>query len=115
MVAAPVASAASPSPSPSLDTLIAPPVATGYADDSTTAIPIHGAFDLQEYVGFLSPADPPPRNASLRRDACVRRFARSLSHQPCNDVLLELVPALADGEGPRPWLTDISEAENAHP
>ena len=115
MVAAPVASAASPSPSPSLDTLIAPPVATGYADDTTTAIPIHGAFDLQEYVGFLSPADTSAVDASLRRDGFVSGFARSWIQQPSNHILLELVVAFAGGEGARRWLTESAAADKANP
>ncbi|TMC52520.1 MAG: hypothetical protein E6J20_11325 [Chloroflexi bacterium] len=113
MVAGPVASAASPSPSPSLNTVIASPAATGYADDTTTAIPIHGAFDLQEYVGFLSPADTSAADASLRRDGFVSGYAHSWIQKPSNHLLLELVVAFAGGEGARRWLTESAASDKA--
>jgi hypothetical protein len=108
------ASAAAPSPSPSLDTLAAAPVAAGYVDDNTTAIPIRGIFDLEEYVGFLAPSDPSTTATTLRRDGFVSGFARSWIDSRSKHLLLELVVAFSGGQGASRWLKESETADKAN-
>jgi len=105
------AAAASPSPSPSLDRLLAsPPSAEFVADTESAGTPI-GAFDLGTYAESVGPADPTAARTALRDDGFVAGYGRSWTAQSSNDGLVELVVAFAGGRGARSWLaTSASEA-----
>ncbi|TMC39788.1 MAG: hypothetical protein E6J28_03005 [Chloroflexi bacterium] len=101
----PLAGAASPSPSPSLDRLIASPPSADFAEDTESSGTPIGAFDLPSYLSFLDPPDPTPVEATLKREGFVAGYGKSWTQQSLNRGLVELVVAFAGGQGARRWLT----------
>ena len=102
--------AATPAPSPSLDTLLAPPPA-GYVEDTeSTGQPI-GAFDARSYATYLGSDDPSPRLTELARDGFVKGYGKSWSDQGTSRGLAEFVVAFSGGAGARRWLASTEVAD----
>lgn len=99
----PIAAHAAPSPSPSLDTLLAAPPAADYQED-TQGLALEGSFGVSDYVAFLGPADPPSTETTLQRDGFVSGFGRSWIQQASNHLLLEIVIAFSGQSGAKKWL-----------
>ena len=102
--------AATPAPSPSLDTLLAPPPA-GYVEDTeSTGQPI-GEFDARSYAAYLGSDDPSPRLTELGRDGFVKGYGKSWSDQNTGRGLAEFVVAFSGGAGARRWLASTEAAD----
>jgi len=101
----PAAAVASPSPSPSLGTLLAPPPASTYLEDSQSFMRVQGDFTALEYIDFLAPPDPSAMQTILKHDGFVSGFGRSWAQQGTSHLLLEMVVAFTGGSGAKSWLT----------
>ena len=101
----PLAAHASPSPSPSLDRLLASPPSADFVEDTESSGTPIGAFDLPSYVSFLDPPNPTPVESTLKREGFVAGYGKSWTQQSLNRGLVELVVAFAGGQGARRWLT----------
>ena len=99
----PVIAFAAPSPSPSLDTLLAAPPASDYKED-TQGGALQGSFGVNDYVDFLGPADPSGTQTALQRDGFVSGFGRSWVQQASSHLLLEIVIAFSGQSGAKKWL-----------
>lgn len=104
--------AATPSPSPSLDTvLLAPP--SGFVEVSTALL--HGHFTATDYA---STADASKRSdivATMQRDGFVDGYADTWVSQASQHVLFGAVLAFTGGHGARNWLTAAEAADKTDP
>lgn len=99
----PIAAVASPTPSPTLDTLLAEPPASDYQENATSTI-LHGTFGLDEYLDFLGPQDPSSTQAALKDDGFVSGFGRTWVQAASSHLLLEVVIAFFGRAGATRWL-----------
>jgi hypothetical protein len=104
--------AATPGPSVSLDTLLAPPP-TGYAADvEANGTPL-GPFSATEYAGFVQADNTQAAASALSRDGFVAGYAGSWTEQTSGRGLVELVVAFSGGAGARSWLGTAQAAARA--
>jgi hypothetical protein len=108
----PVVAFATPSPSPSLDGLLASPPASDFMED-TQGLALEGSFGVNDYVNFLGPADPSATQTTLQRDGFVSGFGRSWVQQASNHLLLEVVIAFSGGTGAKRWLGTSEQLDKA--
>ncbi|HEY3084857.1 MAG TPA: hypothetical protein VGK28_05305 [Candidatus Dormibacteraeota bacterium] len=104
----PVTAFAAPTPSPTLDTLLAEPPESGYEVNSQ-AVSLDGEFGADEYVDFLGPDDPSVTRKALHDDGFVTGFGRTWVQETSQHLLLEVVIAFTGGAGAKKWL-GMSEA-----
>lgn len=97
---------ASPSPSPSLDSVLATPLASDFVPYTDFFRPVQGSFELVDYLGVLSPAKPSQTQVTLRRDGFVSGYGRSWLQRGTNHLLLELVVAFGGAAGAKSWLPE---------
>jgi hypothetical protein len=102
--------AATPSPSPALESLLAAPP-PGYVEDTeSTGTPI-GRFDAGAYAQYLGYDDPNATLMLLVQDGFVGGYGKSWTDQATGHGLAEIVVAFGGGAGARRWLaTTASEA-----
>lgn len=98
-----LAAASTPSPSPSLSSLLAAPP-TGYVEDAESAGTPIGEFDQEGYVSYLAPVDPAATATALRRDGFVKGFGKSWTHPETGAGFAAVVVAFSGGRGARTWL-----------
>ena len=110
---APVA-AVTPSPSPSLGTLLAAPPASNYVVDTQAFMRVEGAFDVAGYVNFLAPSNPSDMETTLKHDGFVSGFGRSWAQQGTTHLLLEIVVAFSGGTGAKSWLAASQAADSSN-
>ena len=110
---APVA-AVTPSPSPSLGTLLAAPPASNYVVDTQAFMRVEGAFDVAEYVNFLAPSNPSDMETTLKHDGFVSGFGRSWAQQGTTHLLLEIVVAFRGATGAKSWLAASEGADSSN-
>jgi hypothetical protein len=106
----PITAFASPTPSPTLDTLLAEPPASDYQENADL-VSLHGTFGMDEYVEFLSPKDPAVTKTKLKDDGFVSGFGRTWVQEASNHLLLEVVIAFTGRAGAQRWL-GTSEVED---
>ena len=103
---------AAPTPSVSLDTMLAPPPGSGYvAGISPDGAPI-GAFGPAAYASYVAAADSTLAN-TLSQDGFAGGFGASWREQTSGHDLVELVVAFAGGAGARNWLTTAQRIARA--
>ena len=100
-----VSAASSPSPSPSLDRMLAEPPSADFVEDTESSGTPIGAFDLATYVESVGAADSSATARALKDDGFVAGYGRSWTSQRSNVGLVELVVAFAGGHGARTWLS----------
>jgi hypothetical protein len=104
----PLTSSAAPSPSPSLDGVLAAPPA-GFTEMSSSIY--HGHFTADEYV---SDADASKRQQildTLKRDGFVDGYGKTWVSRAQQHVLIEVTLAFTGGRGARSWLTAAEAAD----
>ena len=106
------ASAASPSPSPALEKVIADPPA-GYAQLTTAAI--HGEFSAHDYASSADASKQAEVQDTLARDGFVDGFGMTWVNQGSQHVMIEVAMAFAGGRGAKSWLTALEVADKAEP
>jgi len=104
----PMTAFAAPTPSPTLDTLLAEPPESGYEENSQ-AVSLNGEFGVDEYVDFLGPDDPSVTQKALQDDGFVSGFGKTWIKETSDHLLLEVVIAFKGGAGAKKWLS-MSEA-----
>ena len=97
---------ATPSPSPSLDGLLAPPPSSGYVRNSSLFPPVEGSFDAVDYLSGLNSRKPSETFATLKEDGFVQGFGRAWIDRAAGRLLLELVIAFQGGAGAKKWVPE---------
>lgn len=107
-IAAALLIGASPSPSPSLDTILAAPP-SGFTE-LTTAF-LHGHFTADDYAANAEAAKRSGIVATLNRDGFVDGFSNTWVSQSSQHVLIEAVLAFTGGKGAHDWLIAVEAAD----
>ncbi|HKW59187.1 MAG TPA: hypothetical protein VJR46_05485 [Candidatus Dormibacteraeota bacterium] len=99
---------ATPSPSPTLDTVLAPPPA-GFVK-LTTAL-LHGHFTAEDYASSAEASKQSSVLATMKRDGFVDGFSSTWVSQSSQHVLVEAALAFTGGRGAHSWLTAVEAAD----
>ena len=97
---------AAPSPSPTLDTVLAAPTGSGYVRESTVFPAVQGAFEEVDYLGVLTPRKPSETFKTLKEDGFVQGYGMAWNDRATGHVLVQLVVAFAGGAGAARWLPE---------
>lgn len=113
---APMASAATPSPSPTLGTVLAPPPSSDYVEaDATSQSVMEGAFNAQEYAAKTNAARQSQVQATLERNGFVVGFGRTWVQRNTQHLLIEAVLAFDGARDAKKWLTAAQLSDKADP
>ena len=104
---APITAPASPSPSPSLDTLLKAPVSSGYLEMSA------GPGVLEGPVIASDIASSPNDLKALDRDGFLSGFGRTWIDQSNKREMAELVMAFSGGAGAKKWMKASEQSDKA--
>ena len=116
----PAAALASPTPSPSLSGILAPPPTADYVEAApTSASVLEGQFDATTFGVKLKVPNAAQVEQTLARDGFVDGFWRTWQ-KGHERVLLEMVIAFSGRDGAKSWLrgaeaTDKLDADYLHP
>jgi len=104
--AGPIAAlAATPTPSPALEGILAPPPDTTFVElDKTAPGAPEGPFDADQYIALGANSEPARVKATLARFGFIAGYARTWVQKGINRVLVEAVVAFTGGEGAKKWL-----------
>jgi len=102
--------AASPSPSPGLDTVLAP-APSGYAELTTASL--HGEFTAHDWAVNASGASPQETEATLNRFGFVDGYGKEWSSASLRRGLVEAVMAFSGGSGAKKALTALEATDKA--
>jgi hypothetical protein len=106
--------AATPTPSPALDAVLAAPPSPNYVEDSDSQGTPIGPFDAGAYVGYLQPEDQSATFKTLSQDGFVTGYGKSWTAQTDGRVLVEIVVAFRGGRGARKWLSTSEAVAHAN-
>ncbi|HKW69122.1 MAG TPA: hypothetical protein VJP81_00935 [Candidatus Dormibacteraeota bacterium] len=106
LLLAPSVAAAPPSPSPSLDTVLAEPLASDFVPESRFVMALQGDFDAVDFLAVLNSSKPSHTLANLKDDGFVAGYGRSWSGNRTNHLLLEAVVAFSGGAGAKKWVPE---------
>ena len=109
---APLAASAAPSPSPSLDTVLATPP-SGYAE--LTSSPLNGLFTAHDYAQASGSTKPDQIESTLNRDGFVSGFGKTWLHQASAHALVEAVLAFTGAKGAKDWLVSAEAGDKSDP
>jgi hypothetical protein len=116
---APVTTAASPSPSPTLSDVLAPAPSPDYVEaDATSQSLMEGAFNAQGYASKTSGGHDV--QVTLERNGFIGGFGRTWVQRGTQHVLIEAVLAFDGARDAKKWLTavqlkDKSDLRYLHP
>jgi hypothetical protein len=103
---------ASPTPSPSLDSLLAAPPATTFKElPATTAGILEGAFDAKTYVTVNGTPDPTNDQKAMANDGFISGFGRTWVQNSSGHVFVEAVLAFTGGDGATTWMRQNETAD----
>jgi hypothetical protein len=109
----PLAAAASPSLSPTLDKALANAPTSDYVEANATASGvIEGPFDAAHYAATSS-AKATQIQATLQHDGFVAGYGRTWIQRASQHVLVEAVLAFNGGDGAKKWLAASEVADKA--
>ena len=108
---APPAAAASPSPSPTLGSVLVSPPASDFVTFNQYFTAVQGDFDALQYIVFLGWGNPSTTEGTLHRDGFVSGFGRSWVQPGTTHILLELVVAFSGGAGAKNWLQSVKDMD----
>jgi hypothetical protein len=100
---APLAASASPTPSPTLDTVLA--AAPGGYTELTTSPLFHGSFTAHDYAQATGSSKADAIEETLNHLGFVDGYGKTWIHQATRRVLVEAVMAFTGAKGARSWLT----------
>jgi hypothetical protein len=100
VVFSPVAVAASPTPSPSLDTVLVAPMGTGFVDDPSALSFPEGTFTAPQWAAVAG-TDAPAVEAHLKTFGFITGYARAWLDKAHNHRIVQIVVALGGGQGAR--------------
>ncbi len=102
--------AASPSPSPGLDTVLAP-APSGYTQLTTASL--HGEFTAHDWAVNASGASPQETETTLNRFGFVDGYGKEWSSASLRRGLVEAVMAFSGGSGAKKALTALESTDKA--
>lgn len=120
LVAATMA-AAPPTPSPTLDKVLAPAPGSDFVEaDATSASVMEGAFTAREYAAKTNAGQQTQVQASLERNGFVGGYGRTWVQRGTGHVLIEAVLAFDGGRDAKKWLaaaqlSDKADTRYQHP
>ena len=112
LVAAALVTAATPSPTPSLDSVLAAPPA-GFVEVTTAQL--HGQFTAEEYAADADASKQATIVATMHHDGFIDGYGKTWLSQSAQHVMLEVVLAFTGGKGARDWLTAAEIADKNDP
>jgi hypothetical protein len=104
-----VAASPSPTPSPTLDRVLAAPVSSGYSEVAKGQGLLEGPFTAQDFAG----SGPDAAQATLVKDGFVAGFGRTWFDQSRQHELAELVIAFSGAAGAKKWLGSSEKVDKA--
>jgi len=112
----PVVVLAAPTPSPSLDGVLAAPPAADFSElPATTQGIFAGAFDAKGYVTISGTPDPANDQRTMEHDGFLTGFGKTWLQRSKNHVLVEAVLAFNGGDGANKWMHQAEAADKALP
>jgi hypothetical protein len=112
----PVIALAAPTPSPSLDGVLAAPPATDFSElPATTQGVFAGPFDAKGYVTISGTPDPTNDQKTMEHDGFLTGFGKTWVQRSKNHVLVEAVLAFNGGDGATRWMRQAEAADKALP
>jgi hypothetical protein len=113
MALVPLVAEASPSPSPTLDTVLAAAPTKDYVEaDATAAGVLEGPFDAAHYAAGNA-SKQAEIQATLEHDGFVGGYGRTWVQRAAQHVLVEAVIAFKGGDGAKKWLAASELADKA--
>jgi hypothetical protein len=109
------ATAATPSPSPSLDSVLAKPPSADFAELTTGQL--HGEFTAHDWAtsNGTNSSNATETEATLKRDGFVDGYGKTWASSSAGHALVEAVMAFAGGSGARKALTALEASDKADP
>jgi hypothetical protein len=109
------ASAATPSPAPSLDSVLAKPPSSDFAELTTGQL--HGEFTAHDWAttNGTNNANATETEATLNRDGFVDGFGKTWASTAAGHAMVEAVMAFTGGSGARKALTALEASDKADP
>jgi hypothetical protein len=107
------AGAETPSPSPSLDTILARPPAADFVELTSTAF--DGHFTAHDYATLAGTSKTAAIENTLNREGFVDGFGHTWIQRSTNHVLLEAVLAFTGGRGAKRWLLAAEAGDKSDP
>lgn len=112
----PAAALATPSPSPALSGILAPPPTADYVEaDATVPGVVEGQFDAKAYASRSGHGNVAAIQQTLERDGFLDGYGRTWVQKVSRRVLVEFVMAFTGGDGANKWLSGSELADKADP
>jgi hypothetical protein len=112
----PLVASATPSPSPSLDTVLAQPPA-GYTELTTSTL--HGEFTAHDWASSNSSGSggvsPTETENTLKSDGFVDGYGKTYVQTTANHALIEAIMAFSGGQGAKSALTSLEKSDKSDP
>lgn len=105
--------AATPSPSPSLETVLAKPPAADYTE--LTSSGFDGQFTAHDYGALAGASKATEVENTLNREGFVDGFGHTWIQRSSNHALLEAVLAFSGGRGASRWLVAAEAGDKSDP
>jgi hypothetical protein len=112
---APATYLAAPTPSPSLDGVLAAPPASFTELPSTTAGILSGPFDAKTYVAISGTPDPANDQKVMEHDGFLSGFGKTWILKSKRHVFVEAVLAFTGGNGATSWMHQAETADKGLP
>lgn len=106
---APMTASAGPSPSPSLDSILAKPPSTGFVELTTATL--HGEFTAHDWATNATGATATETETTLNRYGFVDGYGKTWTSTPTQQALIEVVMAFTGGQGARKTLTALERSD----
>jgi hypothetical protein len=106
-------SAASPTPSPSLDSVLAQPPSADYTTLTTSTF--HGEFTAHDWAAVSTGAPASETESTLNRYGFVDGYGKTWSSTSARRGLIEIVMAFTGGQGARKTLTALERSDKSDP
>jgi len=107
----PLTAAATPSPSPSLDSVLAKPPSSDFAELTTGTF--HGDFTAHDYALNATGATASETETTLTHYGFVAGYGKEWASTATAHALVEIVMAFTGGQGARKTLTALEKADKA--
>jgi hypothetical protein len=109
---APLTAHASSSPNPSLDTVLAAPPTSDFAELTTS--PLHGKFTAHDWAMLSgSSSDAAQTESTLNKDGFVQGFGKTWAQASSGHALIEAVMAFSGGRGAHSALAGMEASDKS--
>jgi hypothetical protein len=112
LVVAPLTAHATSSPNPSLDTILAAPPTSDFAELTTS--PLHGKFSAHDWAMLSgNTSDASSTEATLNKDGFVDGFGKTWAQASSGHALIEAVMAFSGGRGAHSALAGMEASDKS--